>query len=264
MINRACVILSGILFVLMPLCAGARTSIEARMDSIKLNEAYIYGDDCNKDLDVAWRNALMELVNDANEIRLERGKPVLATSDLQDEVKWLQHAVKGGYEVMVYLPVQKLLEMGVKMEDANAESSVGASTADDRPEISKPEKNNDQPAGRDDSPSISPIQQPGLQLSYASPQSLSDVHDAFASQDNWIEIKGLFTAYKKDGIITSNGNVRFQEEVPEDAYSILMDELGGILAVLSPKSSSVRIDYKTGLPAGETIFTDCKFIVWYK
>jgi len=269
MINKSIVFLTIMIAFVSPLKSFAQTisEIDKKMDEIKLNEAYIYGEDFSDDENLAFQNALSELVNDANEIRFEKGLPMLSISDLQTRVKDLKYAKNGRHNVLVYITMQKILSLVSKSHtDVESQANGSLSTT-----ITAPSTEYNREPNRNDSSEVNNNfvfapnrQQPMHNGTNPDSNQYTEVVDALASQDNWLEIKGMLIQYKQDGKIKETGNVNSQTEVPDDAYSILLDELGGILAILSPQNSTNRINHKTNLRYDGSNFTDCKFIVWYK
>lgn len=268
MINKSVIFLTLMIVIISPQKGLAQTTseIETKMDEIKLNEAYIYGEDYSNDENLAFQNALSELVNDANEIRVEKGLPMLSISDLQTRVKYLQYAKNGRHNVLVYIIMQEMLSLVSKSHTdivSQANGSLSTTITAPSTEYNREPNRNDSSEGKNHFEFVPNRQQP-MHGNSQDPHQYTEVVDALASQDNWLEIKGMLIQYKQDGKIKETGNVSTQMEVPDDAYSILLDELGGILAILSPKSSTNRINHKTNLRYDGSNFTDCKFIVWYK
>ena len=93
--------------------------------------------------------------------------------------------------------------------------------------------------------------------------SSSEVEEFLMAQDNFTEIKKFLSEMKQSGKIVETGVVPSSEEAPKDASLILMDEYGGILALLSPEDITGRINYKTHKTDSENNYNS-KFILWYK
>ncbi len=249
-----------------PLYAQSPYEIEGQMDEIKLNENMIYGEDFNANKDIAYDNALSELLTYANELRVEKGKEVIKTSDLQPWVKELRYTKGSRYIVLVYMPLSQMFSLTSKSRaDIVSQAAPNQSSQNNALENEtdvKPESetrftfvpNNSNSNG---------VVTTSENISHPVPLS-NDILDTLCSQDNWVEIKGFLITYKKEGKISSVGNVLSYAEVPEDAYAILMDEMGGILSILSPKNSEKRINYRTNQEDNETNYSNCKFIVWYR
>lgn len=232
--------------------------IESKMDEIKLDANYVYGEDFNDDKDIAFQNALTELTTYANELRAEKGKGVLNSSDLLTVVKELKYQRGNRYTVLVYLPLSQMLGITSK-----SHSDIVAQSVPSQP--SQSSVPSQQKIEQGQKYTFVPNRQPET-THPANIQTLlpDDIMQTLCSQDNWMEIKGFLTAYKGEGRISSVGNVLSYAEVPDDAYAILMDDLGGILSILSPKNSENRINYRTNQTDSETNHRNCKFIVWYK
>ena len=94
-------------------------------------------------------------------------------------------------------------------------------------------------------------------------EKTGEVEDFLVTQDNFSEIKTFLSDMKRKGKIIETGALDTLLGVPKDASLILIDELGGILAVLSPANPQGRINYRTHKSDSENNYKS-KFIVWYK
>lgn len=232
--------------------------VESKMDEIKLDESFVYGEDFNDDKDIAFQNALTELTSYANELRAEKGKDILNASDLLTVVKELKYQRGSRHTVFVYLPMSQMLGITSKSHSdvvaQNVPSQSSQTNTTVQQKIEQEQKFTFVPNKQPEATQPVPIQT----------QLPDDIMQTLCSQDNWMEIKGFLTNYKKEGKISSIGNVLSYAEVPDDAYAILMDDMGGILSILSPKNSTTRINYRTNQTDSETNHSNYKFIVWYK
>lgn len=96
-----------------------------------------------------------------------------------------------------------------------------------------------------------------------SSEEAGEVEDFLVTQDNFSEIKSFLSDMKRKGKIVETGALDAISGLPKDASLILIDELGGILAVLSPVNPQGRINYRTHKLDSENNYKS-KFIVWYK
>lgn len=233
--------------------------VELKMDEIKLDESYVYGEDFNDDKDIAFQNALTELTAYANELRADKGKDFLNSSDLLTVVKELRYKRGDRYNVLLYLPLTQMFAITSKSHSDIVSQNMPSESS---------------PANVSPQQTVEPERQltfvPNRQ-SETTPQAAAiqtpmpdDIMQTLCGQDNWMEIKGFIKAYKDEGRISAVGNVLSYAEVPDDAYAILMDDMGGILSILSPKNSAKCINYRTNQTDSETNHSNCKFIVWYK
>lgn len=237
-----------------PCFAQSPEEIENKMDEIKMDEAFIYGEDYNVNKDVAYQNALSELLSSINEMRGDKGKDYITVSDIQPILKELRYAKSTRNVSFLYIPINQalLLTPKQKIDLASTESN------------SSHNNNNVQNQRTEDNSKFTFVPN-SPQLNH-NDISTSDkgILETLCSQDNWVEIKGFLTSFKYEGKIKETGNCLSYAEVPNDAYSILMDEMGGILSIMSPKNSPNRINHKTNQTDNENNHTNCKFIVWYK
>lgn len=252
-------LLVALFFSLLPvsMVAQAPDEIEAQMNEVKLDERYIYGEAFDENKDIAFNNALADLVSNANEIRESKGKSVLQVSDLQLVIKEMRYVNGTRWTSFVYIPLEQMLAIVGKKHDVIVVGQQKLPQEDTSPVAEQPVT---QPQTFKFVPSRSQASQ---QPANEAPAS-NDLLELLSTQENWIEIRGILSTFKHEGKIIETGQTVSIDEVPEDAYSILMDGMGGILSILAPKNSSRRINYKTHLVDSETNYNNLKFIVWYK
>lgn len=243
------------MIMVLPCFAQSPEEIEKKMDELKMDEAFIYGEDYNDNKDMAYQNALTELLSSINEMRAEKGKDYITVSDIQPILKELRYTKSTRNVSFLYIPINQALSLASRQKiavvptEANSSRNNNAIVQNQRTE--------------DNSKFTFVPNTPQLNHNDIS-TSDKGILETLCSQDNWVEIKGFLTSFKNEGKIKETGNCLSYAEVPDDAYSILMDEMGGILSIMSPKNSPNRINHKTNQTDNESNHTNCKFIVWYK
>lgn len=256
MIRNSFIIITLLFLCLCPLqiLAQDKSQVESQMDAIKLDEKYVYGEATDEKKEVAYNNAISDLLMTANQIRADKGKDVIATGSLQTQAKELGYVEESRYTVFLYIPIDKVLSINNQVHrDVVNETR--------KPEAPKPQPAKPVASKPAESPSR-PVQSQSIPAQ--SQQLPNDVTRTLCSQDNWVEIKPFLSKYKSEGAITQTKATTSISEVPDNAYAILIDGMGGILAVLSPSSNGKRTDFKSGNDYNESNTSNCKFIVWYK
>ena len=237
----------------LALNAATPAETEAKMNDVKLNENMVYGEGFDDNKDIAYGKALADLLTYANELRFEKGKESINIADVQTVAKTMDYQKGSCHFVLVYIPVSQALGLEVKTRP-----DVGGKSGNKKaetPATPQAKKKTDEKPKSDSRYNLIPK---------ASTTPPDDVLTALCSQDNWSEIKGFITQYKNQGKIKETGFCTTPAEVPADAYMILIDDMYGILAILSPKNSANRINYRSGLADSESNYPNCKVIVWYK
>lgn len=239
----------------LPCFAQSPEEIEKKMDEIKMDEAFIYGEDYNDNKDMAYQNALTELLSSINEMRGEKGKDYITVSDIQPILKELRYTKSTRNVSFLYIPINQALSLTPKQK-IDVATTEPNSTPNNNAIV--------QNQITEDNSKFTFVPNTPQPNNNAISTSDKGILETLCSQDNWVEIKGFLTSFKKEGKIKETGNCLSYAEVPDDAYSILMDEMGGILSIMSPKTSPNRINHKTNQTDNENNHTNCKFIVWYK
>ena len=186
-----------------------------RILEVKLNEEFIFGEGLNEDKEIAYGNALSDLLLYSNELKKEKNQQEVSLSDLQLNVETLDYFDGKRYEVIVYITLNELFQIKSK----------------------------------------SPV-------SYY-PEKENDIEDFLLTQDNFTEIRDYLSAMKRSGRILETGAIDNTSSLPKNASLILIDDLGGILSILSPRNENGRLNYRTRLFDDVNNYSNCKFIVWY-
>ena len=243
-------------FTWIPCAAQSPNEIESKMDEIKLDESFIYGEDYNENKDIAYQNALLELLYSINELRDERNSELISASDLQPIIKELRYTKGTKNLSFLYLPLAQALSLTPKAKLDNTSNNEN---------IANRSSQNIEPKKQEEKPQLTFVpNKPTAPVPTTITQTHKDILEVLCGQDNWVEIKGFLSKFKKEGKIRETGNCLSYSEVPNDAYSILIDEMGGILSVMSPKNSPNKVNHKTNQTDNENNHANCKFIVWYK
>ena len=268
-------------------------SSKEKIMEIKLNEDFIFGEGVSDDKDIAYGIAMEDLLIFANELKDRNSQEKLSISDLLTKVESLVYESGARYEVVVYIPLKIVIE--TERKDPSARSGIvinrpGFEIADDEPEIEEEEifiadnptgeapsveeiveevaveevKKEEEPLVAEAQPTMA-VETPALELPQPiiSYDTTGEVEDFLLTQDNFAEIKSFLSEMKRKGKIVETGASETIVGLPKDASLILIDELGGILALLSPVSPGERINYRTHKSDSETNYNS-KFIVWYK
>lgn len=247
------------------LYAQSSNEIEGKMDEIKLNENMIYGEDFNNNKDIAYDNALSELLINANELRAEKGNGMIKISDLQPLVKELRYSKGSRHIVLVYIPLSQMFSLTSKSRaDIVSQAMPNQSSQNNALEAETDIKPESEPLFTfvPNNSSSNEMTTTG-NISNTAPLP-NDILYTLCSQDNWTEIKGFLATYKSQGKIKETGFCTSPTQVPIDACSILIDEMYGILSILSPKNNPKRINYRTNRPDSEANYSNYKVIVWYR
>lgn len=261
-----------ILALILLVCSAASfgqspQEIEEKMDDIKLDSKYLYAESTRDNKDLAFDDALNQFVVRVNELYETSQIPCeITVKQVLTRVSDLEYFDDGYYTVMVYMPVAEILDVNNMGVETAAPENVPVTVQIQSPapspsEAVSPDQVPSQAAASARTAPAAPAPAPYPTGFVGSGQSVTQT---LSSLDNWKEMKEIIINFKSEGKIKENGNCYNMEEVPADAYAILFDGYGGILAILSPKNSPTRINHKTNRSDNETNHPDYKFIFWYK
>lgn len=236
------------------------------MDEIKLDATYVYGESFNSKADIAYDNSLTDLMISCNEIRIEKGSEQLKSSDLQPVAKEIRSFQNGQHTVFLYLSVDDMMKMQSKSRVVMGNNSQSQSQAHSQPHLQSNQNNSytsSESHSQNSSLTFVPSK-PNNQQTTNVPPLPSDILEALTIQNTWTELKPMIIHYKNLGKIMETGSTQQWDAVPNDAYAILFDADAGVLAFLSPKNDTDRLNYKTNSIDNIVNYSNCKFIVWYK
>ena len=249
-------ILSMIISSSLSIFAQSPEEIEEKMNDIKMKTDVIFGEGFDTDKNMAYDNALSELVLSSNEIRDENGLKPLKATDLQPVVEELSYTQGQRHFIMVYLSKSQMLSLTPKNHSDIIEQEA--------PLYAAPGGNGGSSDSYQPEEYYSPSPAPQNTAVIQQPPLPDDILQSLCAQDNWTEIKWLLSNYKKQGKISETGRCTSASDVPADAFSILIDEMYGVLSILSPKNLPNRINYRTNQADSESNYSNCKVIVWYR
>lgn len=327
-------LLTGSFYV--PLKAQNKEDIKKKIMEVKLNDDFIFGEGVSDNKDIAYGLAMDDLLIFANELKGKDSQEKLTVGDLVTKTEILVYENGSRVEVIVYIPVDNVLNMshkqpdtkgGVvltrpgildteeieepkvemakveepKLEEPIVEESIVEEPVIEEPIVEEPvieETKVEEPVIEEpivvepvieepiveepvieepkveepitEQPVTSIIEEevvsvvPEKKPAPFNEVSSSEVEDFLLTQDNFTEIKKFLSEMKQKGKIKETGVISSSDgSSPKEASLILMDEFGGILAILSPVDNNGRINYKTHKPDTENNYNS-KFILWYK
>lgn len=251
MTNRIFILLIFNMAIFFTLRGQTAKGVIDQMNDIKLDESFIFGEGSHVNKDVAYENAMTELLSYANEIRLESGKVnKIIFSDVSHIVKQINHFDGNRYCILIYIQRDPILSMAGYSQAQESLSTLNAKPeAKESIEQTEP-KNPDTPKGIKVNEKITPLPDDMLYI--------------LSAQDNWMEIQGLLTKYKSQGKIKEAGQCTDISKIPAGTYRFLMDGLYGILAFLAPTDSNNVINLKTSQIDKDSNYPNCKVIVWFR
>lgn len=286
-----------LLFFLCPLVMTGQTDDKTKQKilEIKLNDEFIFGEGVSDNKEIAYGVALEDLLMFANELKEENSQDKLVLSDLITNVETIVYEEGSRFEVIVYIPFKIVIDTNRKpslskeevitagrllAESSSKEAVAGQEEiivpANEETVITEQEETiaqpNEEPIIIEQEETVVPVKEEPLisKTEEIKSQPLSsdtfnenEVEAFLTTQDNFSEIKSFLSEMKGKGKISETGALDSSSAMPEDASLIIMDEYGGILAVLSPQSPQGRTNYKTHKKDSENNYNG-KFILWYR
>lgn len=269
-------LLLALCLCLSALAASAQTpaQIEEKMNNIKLDETYIFGEGSDADKNEAYQRALVDLLQIVNELRVGQKKEPLAQRDIQPRVEELTYTQGGITYTMLYINADKALALVPKKSDgggnhggngqnATTPAATPVATSAAIPAVTPAASPAVIPAA---TPVVTPVATPAVTPAAtpaATSQSVQDITDYVKKLHTWIEVKGTLQQHVMERRIKA-GKASSLSEVPEDAVALLLNSYGDIVAVLSPSNAQQRTDLKTNKIYSESNSPNYSQIFWYK
>lgn len=254
------------------------TALEEAADEIRLDEDYIYSelffpDSPDVDLMMKEDQALGDLTSTVNDLRKAAKKRRLNKSHLHPMVKYMNYRSGRRRCVFVYLPVEKAM----KFEPSAADH------VEDNPMMVHPDGGSD---GGSDDVAIYPIYQEVVEVvevmdgEYADTVAVDPVDvgpiciGSLGGQGLVADILGrpgimlgelgkLVQLYRDNGQIEAFGQVRANQEIPEDAFLVIVNRSLKATNILGPMDDGQWHDLVSGDPVDPRSFHDFG-MVWFK
>lgn len=246
----------------IPVRGESPEEVEKAMDDIKLSGKYLYGQSYADTMDIAHDRALFELLTQINAARQEAGKSELRANEIGGITKILKYSTDYTNAVMVYCDRDKALAFtGRPSIGGISGASDNAPVIVDKAPAKEPSITRTAPV-QESSTVVSTDNNPARALPTRG--MLEEVAGIIAGQDNWMEIQPLLVRYKKEGKFSQNATVERLSEVPDDAYAIMIDSNGGVVAVMGPLEGGSRKNYKTNRIEDIMNYPNVKIILWFR
>lgn len=251
MINKSYILFICFIIVRFALNGQTNSNIIDKMNNVKLNETFIFGEGFHVRKDIAHNCAISDILSYATELRFDNGNnEKLQPSDIIPIVKQLIHFDGNQYNVFLYVDREQILSMEGHIENPKSSSSADYKAESKEQAMQDITQNPQVPTGTSLEERFTPLP--------------NDILNTLCSQDNWVEIKGFLSTYKNQGKIRETGFCTNTSDIPVDSYRILIDERYGILAILAPKNSKDSINLKNQQLDKESNYSNCAVIVWFK
>ena len=241
-----------ICLILSKVTAFADEPTETDFIRIKQNEYFVSGEGRSVDKNSSYASAMQNLLLVINEERVYGGLDELRVPDVQPHVIEMLRSGSDGYHTLLYVSYDLAMELSSSQTDMASQGHVQPA-------------NPPAPPANPPTPPVPPTTQSQNYTPANNYNEMPDeVMEALRIQNSWIELQGIMSEFKKQGKISTTGATRSFSEVPDDAYMILLDDIAEVIAILSPRQSTNRKDYRKNRPDNESNHLNCKTIVWYK
>ncbi len=238
-------------------------SVKSKINDIKLDESYVYGEGTDDDKNIAYDNALQEITEIINEQRLMSGKCPIAQNDIVGRLS--QYGYNRGEAQYIFLYVWLSEAMAIQPRES-AELSVNIPVRDESPiPIDAEEKPIVLTAHSDEKNAIS-------NKDYLAPFVATQTAINSPSQDflsylmEFTQITDLIKSlerFRDEGKISAVNTPKSLMEIPSDAFVVVYDREYTVKAIMSPSKDGQRTNYKTNLPDAIQNYHGCG-VLWYK
>lgn len=256
------------LFALFAFPLGAQSpgapdiqSMEKRMNEIKLDENYVFGEGNGSTAKIAYNEAFQSLAMTAITLREQAGKPKilpeLILSIMNTPIAYKR--ANGRFKYFLYISREELMHLGEpaptakevrrKKQEQKQREEARKDSVQGVPDSRPADQAKSRPAPRTN-PRKNSYEPVILDIVNRTPLQLT-------------ELKFLLDAYKKAGLISRYGQTRPGETTPDGAYVLLFNRQYEIIALLDPRGRDGRTDYIHGVPDSEENHSDYG-IIWFQ
>lgn len=256
-----------------PSLLGGQNPADVRdwINTIKLDEQYLYAEVTHQDLNWAYENALSELLLAVNGRRASVQKPPLSVSDLTGRVEQLDYRRGEKSVAFVYMQVPQALAMqsrgsrnivvGVAGQESEVESEILVKHYDEPEEAV--------PVASASPAEVKPLQpEPPVVVSESVNTELKNLADDEVARvilriEMVTDIGGFMEKFKAKGQVAAYGVARSMQDIPDDAYLILFDRTWAIRTILSPVVQGKRLNLRSNKEDAVTNYSG-HGVYWYK
>lgn len=249
-------ILLALAVILTPFSANA--DVRDEINAIKLDENYLFAEGTDEDKNIAFDNALYELLLLVNEIRSGSQKPVLETSHLVSVVENKSYMRGEKTLAFVYISIEKALAL---MPKQSLGIVVGAGQQPADTVAAAPQQNTTvQTPAPEAQQQSSPQQQ---KLNFVAGKDITSATARLCEYEMATEAGLALKKYSAEGTVSQFGRARSMAEIPADAYLLLFDREQVIKAILSPDTGSGRTNMRTHQPDALANYHQVA-VIWYR
>lgn len=257
--NLTSFLLALALIIIAPV--NAHSDVRDEINTIKLDENYLFAEGTDEDKNIAFDNALYELLLLVNEIRSDSQKPVLETSLLVSAVENKSYLRGEKTLAFVYISMEKALSLMPKQSLGIVVGADQQPAADSAAVATKPTV---QPtaAATQQQPAQQPAQQP-QKFTFVAGKDITSATARLCEYEMATEANMALKKYNAEGTVSQFGRARSMAEIPADAYLLLFDREQVIKAILGPDTGSGRTNMRTRQPDALSNYHQVA-VIWYR
>ncbi|MCM1021936.1 MAG: hypothetical protein NC343_06720 [Muribaculum sp.] len=237
----------------------AQNDVKDQINTIKLDENYLWAEGNDENKDIAFQNALYELVLMINEIRAADGKQPLESSHLSHLVETKSYPRGEKTNMFAYIAFDKAMAVEVRQ---NLGIVVGQKQESDSVATTTPAKTEPVVAQQQEKPASQPQAQK-FTFVPAGSANITSVTARICEYEMVTEANLTLKKYAADGTVKQYNRARSLAEIPSDAHLVLFDREHVIKAVLGPDNGSGRMNMRTQQPDNLNNYHQVA-IIWYK
>lgn len=232
--------------------------VKDKINAIKLDKNYIYGEGTDTDENMSYQNAVSDLMMFLNELRIGASKEPLNASDITPYLQSLSYRRGDGYMSFVYAERAKCMDISPKQ----SRGIVAKNDSQAKPKTKEPPtppSTTEDDSSASDSTLIKNDKRGSIPKSETENMITTNVLDREMFPNVW----QYLTEMQQKGDIKRIEKARSREEIPADAYVIIVDRDYSVCALLSPVSGNQRVNLKTNRTDSLHNYSNVAF-VWYK
>lgn len=240
---------------------ASRADVHDEINAIKLDEKYLFAEGTDEDKNIAFDNALYELLLLVNEVRTGDQKPVLETSHLVSVVEHKSYLRGEKTLSFVYITSEKARSLMPKQSLGIVVGADQQPAADSAAVATKPTV---QPtaAATQQQPAQQPAQHP-QKFNFVAGKDITSATARLCEYEMATEANMALKRYNAEGTVSQFGRARSMAEIPADAYLLLFDREQVIKAILGPDTGSGRTNMRTRQPDALSNYHQVA-VIWYR
>lgn len=234
-------------------------SIKNKIKNIKLDEKYVFGESSSENREIAYDDAMRDLLTTINELRVSKGMAVLKLADIiAISSEHTYDRGEGTILVFAFIELERALSVVPKK---NAQILV-----DNKSSVSVQSESNPSVIAENKPAVFADKQETNVSVSNDSQSALVDLNDVTRNvleREMFQNVWGYLNLAHESGKVSQFSMVKDKSAIPSDAYVVVIARDHSVKAILTPEQNGKRLNVKSNKNDFISNYSNVAML-WYK